>query len=239
MSLETAETSPEQNLDTAGKIKKLAEQIVRWLPMILAIVLPPLTGYTIATAVALGVAVLLFIQTYRQKQEGKIKIWPKTLDIGMLVLWTGLLIMQIAADPDDDFNDSWHGVIVCGGLSALTLTTILIKKPFTMQYAMDIHPEAKWSQPSFYRGCFHSACIWFIAFTLMAVSIVLADVANPDDNNTITTVFGKILPIVILVGAFRVQYEYVKFARRLEKQEADAGRIDDQYRQLDDTGAVN
>jgi len=250
MSLETAETSPDQNLDTAGKIKKLVEQVVRWLPLILSIALPPWTGYTIATAAALGVAFVLFILSYRQKQNGVIKVWPKTLDCGMLVLWTGILVAQLAADPGDDFNDTWHGVIVCGGLAALTLTTILMKKPFTMQYAMDTLPEERWTQPSFYRGCFHTACIWLVAFTLMALSILLADIANPDDNDTITTIFAKVAPMVILVLAFRVQYEYVKFARKREKEEAgtknntmlisvEGGRIDDQYRQLDDNGAVN
>jgi len=200
-------------MSITDKIKKFLKGILGWLSIIFVMVLPGFAGYTIAAAVALGWAVLMLGITRYQQKIGVIKIWPKILDIGLIFLWLALLIIQLVAHPNDQFDKSWNGVIVNGGLSVIVFFTILVKQPFTLQYAKDSTPEETWTNKGFIWVCTMCAYIWLASFLLGALFPLLSVVANPNNNQTLITIFANVLPIVILVLTFKVQKRFIDWAK--------------------------
>ena len=96
---------------------------------------------------------------------------PKILEIGTLILFAGLAAYAVLVGQ----IGSVVGVRLCvdAGLLAIVLISMVIGRPFTLQYAREqIAPEL-WRSPQFLRTNYVITGAWALAFLIM----VLAELA--------------------------------------------------------------
>ena len=87
-----------------------------------------------------------------------------------IILWAGLLFFAYATVSVAFLNDMWTlrymGVLANGTLAAVTWFTILIRKPFTLDYAKEHTDPSLWNRPSFVLTCTIIACVWAATLTV-------------------------------------------------------------------------
>jgi hypothetical protein len=95
----------------------------------------------------------------------------KVLELGTLALFAGLAIYAVMMKTE------WSLLAVRlrvdAGLMLVVLASIVVRKPFTLQYAKEQTPPEVWTQPSFIKTNDILTAAWALAFAAM----VLADVA--------------------------------------------------------------
>ena len=127
----------------------------------------------------------------------------KILEIGSLALFAALAAFEYLSGARLSLFGAKFAVDL--GLLLIVLISMLIGKPFTMQYARDDVPPALWSSREFLRKNQMITAVWALAFLAM----VLAELAMLLWPN-----LPQQLPILVivlaLVGAF-------KFTARMRK----------------------
>jgi hypothetical protein len=81
--------------------------------------------------------------------------------------------------------------------------------PFTEQYARETAPREVWDQPGFKRANFVLTAMWGGVF---AVSAILGVIAQEVDSSTAREWLNWIIPIVLVVGAFKYPAWYAEQA---------------------------
>lgn len=65
-------------------------------------------------------------------------------------------------------------------LAAITLVSIIIRKPFTMQYARESVPKEYWDTPQFLRANLVITWVWLAAFAVntasSAIRVIVPDI---------------------------------------------------------------
>jgi hypothetical protein len=118
----------------------------------------------LALTLAALTAAVLTLRSLRAKQSLKL------LDVGATLVFGGLAIYTVAT------HTVWSllGVRLCtdAGLFAIVAVSLIVRQPFTIQYAKEEVPEPIWSHPEFLRVNYKLSAIWCAAFAAM----VLADI---------------------------------------------------------------
>lgn len=87
-----------------------------------------------------------------------------------IILWVGLLFFAGATLAVFVFNDMWTvrhmGVLANGALAASTWLTVLIGRPFTMDYAKEHTDPSIWDSPVFLRRNRLITSVWGLVFTV-------------------------------------------------------------------------
>lgn len=87
-----------------------------------------------------------------------------------IILWVGLAFFAGATIALVVFADTWTlrhmGVLANGALAAGTWLTILVRKPFTLDYAREHTDPSLWHDPRFIRSNDIITAAWAAAFTL-------------------------------------------------------------------------
>ena len=112
---------------------------------------------------SLGLALLISLfLSFKELRQGKIK----DLSLGALLFF---LIMFLIISLTKPFW-LWHEISLMGNLALalITLLTIIIKRPFTLQYAMESAPKERWASPNFIHGNYVITWGWFFVFVIMA-----------------------------------------------------------------------
>jgi hypothetical protein len=90
-----------------------------------------------------------------------------------IILWAGLLFFTYATAAVALFNDMWTaqhmGVIANGALAIFTWLTIVLKKPFTLDYAREHTDPSLWANPLFIRTNTVISAVWGLVFTTNTV----------------------------------------------------------------------
>jgi hypothetical protein len=93
---------------------------------------------------------------------------PKILEIGTAVLFGGLALYAVLAHP------TWSvlGVRlrVDAGLLAIVTLTMLIGRPFTLQYAREQVADVDHASPEFLRVNYVITAVWALAFAVMVAA---------------------------------------------------------------------
>ena len=93
------------------------------------------------------------------------------------LLWGGLLFFGFALITVPVMNNVWvmqHlGVLSHGTLASFTWASILLKKPFTLEYAKQRVEPSVWTQPSFIRKNNIITAVWGCAFTVSFIDAAL------------------------------------------------------------------
>ncbi len=99
----------------------------------------PLAGLTAAFTIS-------FVMTGLNLKRGKSF---KILDVGSLVLFGSITLIILVVAPYWSVGEV--GLAVNGGLTLISLLSLAIGRPFTLQYAKEQIPEQYWNTPLFIR----------------------------------------------------------------------------------------
>jgi hypothetical protein len=131
---------------------------------------------------------------------------PKILEIGTFVLFCCLAFYGWLGHP------TWSviGVRVCvdSGLLAIVLLSMLVRRPFTLQYARETVPREHWDSSEFLRTNYVITAVRALAFAVMVIAeLALLYVPNLPKRA------GVIAIVVALVGAVKFTGWYPDHSR--------------------------
>jgi hypothetical protein len=156
-----------------------------------------------ATLGALLAAVILAVPS---AERGSLKI----LDIGSIVFFGVLALLAIFLDRADlDWVEDYSQAISSGALALIALGSLAVI-PFTEQYARDSAPREVWDTPGFKRTNVVLTTMWGLVFL---VSAILGVTAQEVDSSTAREWLNWIIPIALVVGAFKYTAWYAAQAR--------------------------
>jgi hypothetical protein len=135
---------------------------------------------------------------------------PKVLEIGTAALFGALGCYAWLADP----VWSLWGVrlVVDSGLLLIVLVSIVIRQPFTLQYARERVPADVQASAEFVRTNYVITAVWALAFAVMvAADLVLTYMPE------LPARFGIIPTVLALVGAFKFTAWYPERRRAVAR----------------------
>lgn len=178
--------------------------LLAFAPFIAFAVIDRLVGSTQGLFAALIVSVALLVRDW--VTPGRT---PKILEIGTALLFGGLALYAVLAEP------TWSviGVRLCVdiGLLVIVLISMAVGRPFTLQYAREQVAPEFWSSPDFARTNYTITTVWALAFFAM-VTVELALLYIPGLPHRI----GVIAIILALVGAVKFTGWYPEHVSRLQ-----------------------
>jgi hypothetical protein len=167
----------------------------------------PLAGLCAASLVSLWMC----LRMWRRRESVKV------LEIGTLMLFVLLLAYTVVARPV--WTVATVRLAVDGGLFAIAAISLLIGKPFTLQYAREQVPPELWNNPRFIAVNRHLTLAWTAAFLVM----VLADVAA-EYVPAIPLWVDIAATVAAMVGAVLFTVKYPAAVRRRAMAQAEAAQ---------------
>jgi hypothetical protein len=87
-----------------------------------------------------------------------------------IILWIGLVFFSYAMVAVVAFEDHWTlqhmGMLANGVLAAGSWLTVIVKRPFTLDYAKEHADRALWDNPVFLKTNYVVTSVWAAVFTL-------------------------------------------------------------------------
>ena len=133
-----------------------------FLPFVAFAVLNGRLGATDALLAGAAVSAALIVRGWRSG------VSPKVLEVGTLILF--LAVALYAATAGGALSATGVQLCVNGGLFAIVLVSLLLRRPFTLQYAREQVPQAYWDNPAFLRTNYVITTGWALAFLVMTVA---------------------------------------------------------------------
>ena len=137
-----------------------------------------------------------------------------------VILWAGLLFFTYATVAVALFNNMWTaqhmGIMANGVLATSTWLTIVLKKPFSLDYAREHTAPSLWGSPLFIRTNVVITSVWGLIFT---VNTVLA--WGKMEHFILSELGYEVITYTLLIGtvAFSSWYpNYVRRRRELEER---------------------
>jgi hypothetical protein len=93
------------------------------------------------------------------------------LEVGTLAFFASMSVLALAA-PHSSIH-RWLAAISAGALAAIAITSLLVRRPFTLAIARRTTPEALWEHAEFLRINRFITAVWASAFTASAVACAL------------------------------------------------------------------
>lgn len=125
------------------------------------------------------------------------------------LLWGGLLFFGFALLTVPVMNNAWvmqHlGVLSHGTLASFTWASILLKKPFTLEYAKQRVEPSVWTQPSFIRKNNIITGVWGTAFTVSFINAALKLTLFPAEG-----IIFELIDNAVLLSAALFTSKYTK-----------------------------
>jgi hypothetical protein len=176
---------------------------VGFVPWIIFWVVASPSTWEWATLGALIAAVILAVPS---AERGNLKI----LDVGSIAFFAVLSLLAVFLDRDQlSWVEDYSQAISSGVLAVIALGS-LFTTPFTEQYARESAPREAWNNPEFKRTNVVLTAMWGAAF---AVNALLGVIAQQTDSPTARDWLNWILPIALIVGAFKFTAWYAERAR--------------------------
>ncbi|PYE20044.1 hypothetical protein DFR67_102182 [Williamsia limnetica] len=166
-----------------------------------------------AAAVAFGLSLLFVLGGH--KRGSKIKF----LEVFDLVYFSSMVLLaQFAAASVVDWLELWGGEMTNIALVSFAFVSILIRQPFTMQYAKESEPEEMWDNPLFIHINYMITWSWVLGFGVGAIAGFYGDYVLNDNNNFWT---GWIIGLAGTIFAISFTEFYPEYA--VAKEMAKAG----------------
>lgn len=177
--------------------------LLAFAPFLTFVVVERLIGVQPGLIAAAVVAVIVLLRDLSRKTV-------KVLDVGTALLFAGLALYTHFASPD------WSVIAVRLrvdlGLFLIVLVSILLRRPFTLQYAREQVPREFWNSPEFVRTNYVITGVWAAAFAVM----VLAEAAIlylPGMPKSL----GVLVTVLAIVGAMKFTGWYPERGRSSSK----------------------
>jgi hypothetical protein len=186
---------------------------VGFVPWIIFWVVSSPSTWEWATLGALVAAVILAIPS---AERGNLKI----LDLGSIAFFGLLSLLALFLNRSElDWVEDYSQAISSGALAVIAFGSLAFV-PFTEQYARESAPPEVWGSPAFKRTNRLLTTMWGAVF---ALSAILGVIAQQVDSSTARDWLNWILPIALVVGAFKFTAWYAAQARARARAAAGAG----------------
>ena len=153
--------------------------------------------YELAIGAALAIAVLELVLGMVVGAQ------PKQLDIAAIIFFVGMLIAGVLVGPGGQvWLDRWSGEVSNAMLVVVALGSILLRAPFTIQYAREVTPEENWDTPVFIHINYVLTWVWTVTFAITAVVGWYGDGPLDQPDNIWT---NWIIQIALLIFAIRLR----------------------------------
>ncbi len=180
--------------------KILANPLVGLSPWILYSVVEGNNRLEVSAALALGLALVILLVNWIRGGT------PKMLEYSDVVYFAGLaVVVAFASASTRAWLELWGGEVANLALFAIVLGSILVRRPFTLQYAREDAPEELWHEPGFLRVNYQLTWVWALAFGIEAASGLYGDGVLHNSNNIWTGWIIQTLPIII-AAQFTIWY---------------------------------
>ena len=181
-----------------GFIAGFAPWIVYW-------VLSGTTSFTVAVVVPFGIAVLSNLFNLWQRRPIMV------LEVGNAVVFAVLAVIGWAAG--DAWVSRWIQPLGNAGLLAIMLVSVLIGRPFTLQYARAATSPELWESPGFLAVNRLLTWVWIWAMAIMTAlalvpPIVQGEATRDDGGSALSILFYWVLPYVVLGLAILLTAKY-------------------------------
>ncbi len=154
----------------------------------------------LAIAVALAASVAAIVM---EKKAGR---GAKILQVGTLAVFA--LFGLAAVFGDSAWLGHWIRLLSNAALTLIVLVSILIGKPFTIQYARESVPKERWDSPEFLRANYVITWVWFAAFVVNAAASGLEHILP-----SINVAVNYVISIVPFIAASVFTSWYTKRGR--------------------------
>jgi hypothetical protein len=186
---------------------------VGFVPWIIFWVVASPSTWEWATLGALLAAVILAVPS---AERGNLK----SLDVGTIAFFGVLSLLAIFLDRDQlDWVEDYSQTISSGVLAVIALGSLLMT-PFTEAYARESAPPEVWDSPAFKRTNIVLTAMWGGVF---AANALVGLIAQQTDSATAREWLSWIIPIVLVVGAFKFTAWYAEHARAAARAAVRAG----------------
>lgn len=130
-------------------------------------------NFQLAAEVALLSSLLMAIPQISSKNI-------KILTIGTLIYFLGLIIISLF--PNMGSIEHYSAPASTGTLFVIALVSIIIRKPFTIQYAKETVEEKYWQSELFLKINYHITFAWTLGFALMSIISAIDLIIEPQKN---------------------------------------------------------
>jgi hypothetical protein len=154
----------------------------------------------LSAALALGLAVvILFVNWFRGSS-------PKMLEFSDVVYFAGLAVLvAFASEGTRTWLELWGGEVANVALFLLVFGTVVVRRPFTLQYARESTPEEYWHTPQFLHVNYVITWAWVAAFFIEAASGLFGDAVLHNSNNIWTGWIIQTFPMIV-AAQFTIWY---------------------------------
>ena len=143
---------------------------------------------------ALGAALAAIILMIPSIERGN----PKILDTATAIFFIVLSLVALFVDRQTLGLLEHYSQLISYGVLAIVAFGSLLFMPFTEQYARETVPREHWDSPTFKRINRVLTAMWGTVFVLLALCQVVYEIAPSQKS-----LFNWIIPIVLIVGAFK------------------------------------
>ena len=131
-----------------------------------------------SAAAALGLSLLILAASHRR--GGTVKL----LEVFDVVFFGVLAAIGLLASANTiRWFELWGGELTNIALVVFAFGSILLRNPFTLQYAKESTPEEYWATPLFLHINYVITAVWALAFTWSAVVGLFGDALLHDGDN--------------------------------------------------------
>jgi hypothetical protein len=134
-----------------------------------------------------------------------------SLEVFGAVVFAAFVALGILGSPQlVAWLELWAGEITNGALAAYALTTLAIRRPFTISYARDTVDPEHWHSPLFVRVNYVLSAVWAGAFVINTAVGTFGDAVLRDGDNFWT---GWIVQLAVTLAAVAITEFYPDYAR--------------------------
>lgn len=184
--------------------KFLDQPFVGFLPWILLSVVEGPHRVVLASALAFALAVLI-------GGLGVVAgVKPKLLDVTAIVFFAALTVVAATTGAGTrHWLGNWAGEVSNVGIAVITVGSILIGRPFTLEYARETTEPEYWDTPLFLKINYVLSFVWAAVFLITAVVGYIGDGPLNQPDNVWT---NWIVQIALMVLAIKFTEWYPDYA---------------------------
>jgi hypothetical protein len=146
-------------------VQRAFGMFIGFLPWIVYWSLVGNVSFRVAVVIACAISVAISGQAFLQRRA------PKVIEAGGTILFVLLLLLTFLTN--DAFLERWLQPITNGGLFLIALVSVLIGKPFTLQYAREHAAPEMVETPLFFHVNLIITWVWVLAFAVMTASSLI------------------------------------------------------------------
>ncbi len=199
------QTQIPSHADTFGRLSArfkalMANPLVGLSPWILYAIVEGKGRLELSAGLALGLAVVIVSANWLLGSS------PKLLEFSDVTYFAGLAVLvAFASSGTRAWLELWSGEVANVALVVIALGSILVRSPFTLQYAREDTPKEYWQTPEFLRVNYLISWVWVAAFAIEAGSGFVGDGVLHNANNIWTGWIIQTFPMIV-AAQFTIWY---------------------------------